>query len=328
MNMSDQSNSLLTRQLSASDRVMPNMDRTKLINAKKCWICLTIMDLSKDELMLVQQMFFSNNFNQNESKFVQLKVLFDKIVLSICKCRKKLAHEECFNNYIDSIQSGNVNILISCAHCNLKYEFNYPYNGIFLKIFDLLDQFLNVSSTSFAYLGLALSTYWSSLSFGALTLLQINGVQKGLNILKSSNVFVSAILLPVIPIALVCGRFLHWESVLQYLIPSCFKFQTKLIDQKLNDYQDNEDDDDDGEKEDMRFLSRIRLVVGGLLLPSTIVSIDRFTFGLIYKQKSTLFRTLLIGIGFVGLKGFSKVLYNHKKIWQKENREIKNYEIA
>ncbi len=45
MNMSDQSNSLLTRQLSASDRVMPNMDRTKLINAKKCWICLTIMDL-------------------------------------------------------------------------------------------------------------------------------------------------------------------------------------------------------------------------------------------------------------------------------------------
>jgi hypothetical protein len=95
---------------------------------------ISLMWKSKDELMLVQQMFFSNNFNQNESKFVQLKVLFDKIVLSICKCRKKLAHEECFNNYIDSIQSGNVNILISCAHCNLKYEFNYPYNGIVFLI--------------------------------------------------------------------------------------------------------------------------------------------------------------------------------------------------
>ena len=89
------------------------------------------------------------------------------------------------------------------------------------------------------------------------------------------------------------------------------RFQTKSIDQKLNVEQDNEDDDDDDdddEKEDMRFLYRIRLVVGGLLLPSTIVSIDRFTFGLICSKKSTLFRTLLVSFNLILLKIF-KVLH-------------------
>lgn len=60
---------------------------------------------------------------------MQLRILFDRFVLSICKCRPRLAHKQCFNNYIDSKQNGNVNILVTCIQCNLKYEFIYPYNG-------------------------------------------------------------------------------------------------------------------------------------------------------------------------------------------------------
>jgi hypothetical protein len=60
---------------------------------------------------------------------IMLKTLMNKYVLSACKCRKKLAHKTCFNNYIDLKQNGNINMKIFCSQCNYKYEFDYPYNS-------------------------------------------------------------------------------------------------------------------------------------------------------------------------------------------------------
>jgi hypothetical protein len=61
----------------------------------------------------------------------------NKFVLSVCKCRKKLSHLNCFNNYIDMKQNGDVNIEILCSKCNFKYEFEYPYNSLYLSFFSL-----------------------------------------------------------------------------------------------------------------------------------------------------------------------------------------------
>lgn len=83
----------------------------------------------KNQLLFVQEIFMRNPAHQINSNYIELSVLFDQFVLSICKCRKKLAHKHCFNNYIDSKQNGNVNIQVACAQCNLKYDFIYPYNG-------------------------------------------------------------------------------------------------------------------------------------------------------------------------------------------------------
>lgn len=67
-----------------------------------------------------------------------------------------------------------------------------------------------------------------------------------------------------------------------------------------SDYDDynsdnDEDDDFDDEKEDSRLLHRIRLVIGGLLLPTMIVSIDKLAFNLVFKKKPTLLRTIMVG---------------------------------
>jgi len=295
--------------------------RLRFINAKKCWICLTILDLDEDELALIQQIFLTNPA-QIQIKNIQLRVLFDKFILSICKCRKKIAHEMCFNNYIDSKQNGNVNVLVTCAQCNLAYQFIYPYNGLLLKIFDSIDQFLNISSSSFALISLAVTAYWCSLSFGVITILQIKGIEKGLLMLQNSNIFMASIYLPLIPVALVSGRFLQWEKILQNLMPNFFKCQIKNPDYKQNEAdEDDYDEEDQDEKEDMKFLLRVRLVIGGLMLPSIVLTIDR----LLCSKQTNLMRTILIGLGFVAFKGVSKFLYKQKKLWQKENREIMNY---
>jgi hypothetical protein len=194
------------------------------------------------------------------------------------------------------------------------------FKGVVLKLFDLIDQFLDVSSTSVTLCGLFLSTYWCSLSFGAITILQTYGIKHGLNILKNSNLFITATFLPLLPFALIGGRFFNWDSILQnfmrkyllllfcfsqnfnvFLKVHFFKYKSVTNDQKYNDededYNDNDnddDDDDDEEKEDLKFLNRIRLVVGGLLLPSTIWAIDKLSFGLIFPKNSILFRTFMV----------------------------------
>jgi hypothetical protein len=68
---------------------------------------------------------------------ITLKTLMNKYVLSACKCRKKLAHKTCFNNYIDLKQNGNINIKIFCSQCNYRYEFDYPYNSKLENVFSL-----------------------------------------------------------------------------------------------------------------------------------------------------------------------------------------------
>ncbi len=101
---------------------------------RKCWICLTVVELDTTELQVLKNLFLAKSLyscqdiTKKTEQFVQLKLLFDKIILSSCKCRLKLAHQSCFNNYIDLRQNGNINH-IACPQCHLKYDFFYPYNG-------------------------------------------------------------------------------------------------------------------------------------------------------------------------------------------------------
>lgn len=99
--------------------------------------------------------------NFKPENFVQLKRLFNRIILSACKCRKKLAHESCFNKYIDLRQSGNVKIQLACQQCNLKYEFSYPYNGSFIIIRSLIRR----SLLSFNFEGYFLRCFAANMRF-------------------------------------------------------------------------------------------------------------------------------------------------------------------
>jgi hypothetical protein len=133
------------RSSSIGDLRLNNAYASKFLLNKKCWICLVMLEFEQDDLINIQKFFFDQNrillsnkvtncgdeenrkaCNRNK---IKLRLFKDKFVLSVCKCRKKLAHKNCFNNYIDLKQKGNVKIDITCSQCNYKYEFFYQYNS-------------------------------------------------------------------------------------------------------------------------------------------------------------------------------------------------------
>lgn len=134
--------SAATTTLNRASRVLEQQQRIAQVNRqqvnfspKKCWLCLEIFQLNDYEYRLIFNCFQNKNKfyfeikNQITQNRIRLIIINKKIVLTVCKCRKKLAHIDCFNNYIDLKQKGNINIDIFCSQCNFKYEFDYPYNS-------------------------------------------------------------------------------------------------------------------------------------------------------------------------------------------------------
>lgn len=298
---------------------------------KKCWICLSIFELDDNEYNLIQNYFFNQNldyivsYNSNDDNKInkiRLISIANKFILSICKCRKKLAHIDCFNNYIDTKQNGNINIDIYCSQCNFKYEFDYPFNCLSLKLFDFVDQVLYCSSSFMTICLCASSSYWCCLTYGVITVFQIYGYKNGFKLLNDSNSLFMFGLLPTIPIALVASRFVPISNLIDRLLPT---YSITELSRKINENGYDQNSEDEDEKEDEKFMSKIRLVVGGLLLPTVAISIDRLFLSRLNLINSALIRTAISGAIFVSVKNVLKTLCLRKKIWQQMNRDIKNY---
>ena len=122
-----------------------------------------------------------------------------------------------------------------------------------------------------------------------------------------------------------------------------------LCNQKANQSSASSSLSDD-EKDDAKLLSTVRLVVGGLLLPTIAISIDKFFLRSFHFSSSTLIRTTIVslpfifvvcfnygdlvlnfilffqgGLVYIGVKGLTKIFLKKKKNWQQANREIQNY---
>ena len=135
---------------SRSSRLHAN-HRINLYSIKKCWVCLAGLEFEDNEFSIIQQYFIDQNLlyinsgngeigsepvPQSPNKnLIKLKLFMNKFILSVCKCRRKLAHKKCFSNYIDLKQNGNINVDILCSQCNYKYEFDYPYNSKYFHLF-------------------------------------------------------------------------------------------------------------------------------------------------------------------------------------------------
>lgn len=266
-----------------------------------------------------------DNIKEN---FVQLRPLFNKFILSACKCRKKLAHLSCFNNYIYMNQSGNINNQMTCQHCNLKYEFSYPYNGLVLRTFDYIDQFLNVSGTMATVGFLIAGAYWCAMSYGVLSILQIYGKDEGAAIVRNTSILVSATLLPCIPIILISSRFIRWEKTVEKCFPSCFQYKSSVYNKKSqHEVDERYDNNEEDELENCRLLKKFRLVVGGLALPSLAVAVDKLILRNLTgsDQSPSIVRTTMIGLAFVTVKGFAKMIYRQQKSMDEENKSIQDY---
>ncbi len=62
------------------------------------------------------------------------------------------------------------------------------------------------------------SLYWTCVTFGAVTLMQVVGEKRGLNAIEFTDPLILLVTLPLVPVALVIGKMIRWEEPVYYLL--------------------------------------------------------------------------------------------------------------
>lgn len=156
-----------------------------------------------------------------------------------CKCRgsTKWVHQSCLYRWVDEKQKGNALRTVSCQQCQTEYIIVFPHMG---KLANILEAFDNLIKRVSPFLAAGIfvgSLYWTAVTYGAVTFLQvlpvyncflcilfnifffkIVGHKKGLALMENGDPLILLIGLPAIPVFLVLGRMIRWEDAVIRLI--------------------------------------------------------------------------------------------------------------
>ncbi|XP_034482747.1 E3 ubiquitin-protein ligase MARCHF5 [Drosophila innubila] len=246
------------------------------------------------------------------------------IWLHPCQCRgsTKWVHESCLYRWIDEKQNGNSRMKVSCMQCRVEYIIIFPTVSrlaIVLEGFqDLIRQCSPFVAVS-AFLG---SVYWTAVTYGGITILQVFGQQRGMELMERGDPIFLLVGLPFIPVALILTRLIRWEDAVLRLWHNRHVIVRKLP--LINWLFDAQNDAADlatpaVPEEPIDFA---RIFCGAILLPSVATLMGN----LIYRHMTTpLHRTLLGGLTFIGVKGILKIYLRQRQYLNKTRRHIVDY---
>ncbi|XP_005996971.1 E3 ubiquitin-protein ligase MARCHF5 [Latimeria chalumnae] len=243
--------------------------------------------------------------------------------VSPCRCRgsTKWIHQACLQRWLDEKQKGNSTGSVACPQCATEYSIVFPKLGPLVYFLQQLDRVLSKVSP-FAAAGVVVGTvYWSAVTYGAVTVMQVVGHKKGLDVMERADPLFLLMGLPTIPVMLVLGKMIRWED---YVLRLWRRYSNKL--QLLSSivpglvrpiprvpmetsYQSDH-------------VSISRTLCGALVFPSIANLVGRLMFR---RVSSNLQRTILGGIAFVAIKGALKVYFKQQQFLSQANRRIFNY---
>ncbi|XP_074838101.1 E3 ubiquitin-protein ligase MARCHF5-like isoform X2 [Carettochelys insculpta] len=153
----------------------------------------------------------------------------DRAAEWICPCRckgsTKWAHQGCLQRWLDEKQKGNSTSRVSCPQCGTAYHVAFPTLGPLVYFLHKVDRALSRASP-FAMAGIVVGTvYWSAVTYGAITVMQVVGHKKGLGVMERADPLFLLLGLPTIPVLLVLGRLVRWE---EYVLHLWQKYSSKL----------------------------------------------------------------------------------------------------
>ncbi|XP_075216439.1 E3 ubiquitin-protein ligase MARCHF5-like [Lycorma delicatula] len=242
-----------------------------------------------------------------------------------CSCRgsTKWVHQACLQRWVDEKQKGNRTGKVSCPQCNTEYIIILPQMGPLLLILDTVDVAV-YKVCPFVAAGIVVgSIYWTAVTYGAVTVMQVLGHKDGLTAMEHADPLVLLIGLPAIPIVLILGKMVRWEDtvltflrkyspklpLLKYILPS-FACESE-IPRNNSDLPAVSDT-----------VSATRVLCSALLFPSVATVCGKVLFDNI---PSNLQRTLLGGIAFIALKGCIKIYYKQLKYVRQNKRKILDF---
>ncbi|CAF0722576.1 unnamed protein product [Rotaria sp. Silwood1] len=252
---------------------------------------------------------------------------FSACWVSPCRCRgtAKWVHQECLQRWVDEKQQGSTGVKVACPQCNTEYIVVYPKQGPLVYTLDLIERILNRFCPFLAGGILVGSVYWTAVTYGAVTIMQILGHKEGLSVMEKADPLFLLIGLPTIPIVLILGRMIRWEeAVLKFWRKHSSKLplMNYLFPNEHTSYLPRVPTERSGNSNPA---SLTRLICGGLILPTIATIFGKFMFQRVH---SNFQRTLLGGIAFIVLKGTAKIYYKQSQYIREAHREILNYESS
>ncbi|XP_008550365.1 E3 ubiquitin-protein ligase MARCHF5 isoform X1 [Microplitis demolitor] len=241
-----------------------------------------------------------------------------------CHCRgtTKWVHQGCIQRWVDEKQKGRAGAYVACPQCNTEYIIVYPNMGPLVVVLDTIDGVI-FRVCPFIAAGIVVgSIYWTAVTYGAVTVMQVVGCKDGLTMMEQTDPLVMLVGLPTIPIMLVLGKMLRWEDqalsllrrhackvpVLRHFLPRSYS------------------DDERTQSQDVPAMSdpvcATRILCGALLLP-TIASICGNIF--FESINSNFQRTILGGIAFITIKGAFKIYHKQQQYVRQCQRRIMDY---
>ncbi|KAG5671712.1 hypothetical protein PVAND_001892 [Polypedilum vanderplanki] len=243
-----------------------------------------------------------------------------------CKGTLKWVHQTCLLRWIDEKQKGNSFKKVSCQQCQTEYIIVLPQMGLVSDLLEGLDNVIRRSSPFLAAGVFVGSFYWASVTYGAITILQVVGHDEGLRILEDTDHIFLMVALPAIPVCLVLGRMIRWEDAILRFIQNRSRKNFRMLGIILpipeDDGENNQADNNQISRNISDTLSTTRVLCGALLLPSISNIVGRIFFSNI---KNNLHRTLLGGLAFVVAKGMLKIYFKQKQFIRKKQRKIVDY---
>lgn len=240
-----------------------------------------------------------------------------------CRCRgtTKWVHHSCLQRWVDEKQKGNSATEVMCPQCNTQYIIVFPHLGPAVKIMEWIDRLIFKICPFMAGGIFVGSVYWTAVTYGAVTVMQVLGHKEGLNVMERADPLFLLIGLPTIPIILTLGKMVRWE---EYVLRIWRKHSKKL---PLLSYIFNESllparTPTEIEGHFSNPLSATRILCGALILPTIATVAGKLMFGSV---SSNFQRTLLGGIAFVSIKGLLKVYYRQQQYLRQAHRQILNF---
>lgn len=210
-----------------------------------------------------------------------------------CRCRgtTKWVHNTCLQRWVDEKQHGSPSCKVFCPQCNTEYCISYPPLGSILMVVEYTEKTVNKIAPIAAAGVVVGSLYWSAVTFGAVSVMQVMGHQEGLRVMESADPLFLLVALPTIPFGLILGKMVHWED---YVLQFWREYSQKwwLLEKLFGSEEDRtpvrRPVDTNSQ---MDFINSTRVLCGALMLPTFATAFGNYLFK---KIESPVKRTFMV----------------------------------
>jgi len=246
-----------------------------------------------------------------------------------CGCRggSKWVHQNCLNRWIDEKQRGDSTAKVECPQCKEEYVFTFPRVNAVVRVVDLFEKLVVKTCPYLAGGFFVGAMYWSAVTYGAITVMQVMGNKEGLAMMEESDPIFLLVGLPTIPAGLVLAKLTRWEDyVLQwwrdYLRPHFCVGSSSSSSGEGGIVPPRVPADPAALANPV---SSTRVVVGAILMPTFATVVGQIAFR---RERNNFRRTMMGGASFLLIKGLLKLYYKQQQYERQVHRQVLDYDVA